>query len=250
MTTSPTGARNPRAFTLVELLTVIAIIAILAALLLPTLRTVRERVKVVRCVNNLRQVHAAILHYANDFDGWIPGGDTWTDDCGDDDGWAVLIRAGYIPPRGNSGSDRLRLQRAGHLLDCPGQQTAIICPTYPFGGHANYGRYASYGYWSCQGKGAPFQWFPRRMADLGVTQCGANPWRVLAACNVGMEGNGSCGSYPPSNPTHGDRGLNVLWGDGSVRWLSRTSPGATNGWTNSRNKDSPFWIWVENPNSY
>lgn len=249
MTTSPIGANKTCAFTLVELLTVIAIIGILVSLLIPTLRTVRERVKVVRCANNLRQVHAAILHYANDFDGWIPGGDTWTDDC-EGGGWAILIGSGYIAPRGNSGPTRLALQRQGHLLDCPGQQTSIICPTYPFAGSYQYGRFASYGYWSCQGKGAPFQWFPRRMADLGVTRCGSNPWRVMAACNVGMEGNGSCASYPVSNPTHGNRGVNVLWGDGSVRWLSRRSPGATNGWTNSRNKDSAYWTWVEDPSSY
>jgi prepilin-type N-terminal cleavage/methylation domain-containing protein/prepilin-type processing-associated H-X9-DG protein len=64
------GLRAPRgrgeAFTLIELLVVIAIIAILAALLLPSLRSARDSAKAVQCMNNLRQIGAALALYAND----------------------------------------------------------------------------------------------------------------------------------------------------------------------------------------
>ncbi len=59
-------------FTLIELLVVIAIIAILAALLLPSLRNARRSAQGVGCMNNLRQLHAAVMLYINDSEGRMP----------------------------------------------------------------------------------------------------------------------------------------------------------------------------------
>jgi prepilin-type N-terminal cleavage/methylation domain-containing protein/prepilin-type processing-associated H-X9-DG protein len=70
-----------RGFTLIELLVVIAIIALLAAILFPVFAKAREKARQTSCLNNQRQIAAAILMYAQDHDEMLP------DDC---DVWVQL----------------------------------------------------------------------------------------------------------------------------------------------------------------
>lgn len=58
--------RNPKAFTLVELLVVIGIVAILAALLLPVLSRAKANAQRSACMNNLRQINLGVRMYADD----------------------------------------------------------------------------------------------------------------------------------------------------------------------------------------
>jgi prepilin-type N-terminal cleavage/methylation domain-containing protein len=67
-----TTHRNPRAFTLVELLVVIGIIALLIALLLPALSSARDQANRVKCMSNLRSVGQAMFIYAQENRGQYP----------------------------------------------------------------------------------------------------------------------------------------------------------------------------------
>lgn len=61
-----------RGFTLIELLVVIAVIAILAAILLPVFAKARERARQTQCLSNLKQLGAALIEYAGDWDDTMP----------------------------------------------------------------------------------------------------------------------------------------------------------------------------------
>ena len=60
-------------FTLVELLVVIGIIAVLIAILLPTLAKARDNANRAACLSNEKQILYAVIMYANEHKGYLPG---------------------------------------------------------------------------------------------------------------------------------------------------------------------------------
>jgi prepilin-type N-terminal cleavage/methylation domain-containing protein/prepilin-type processing-associated H-X9-DG protein len=74
------GFRARQGFTLIELLVVIAIIAILAAILFPVFAKAREKARQTTCLNNQRQIAAAILMFVQDHDETMPTAGTWVSD--------------------------------------------------------------------------------------------------------------------------------------------------------------------------
>lgn len=59
-------------FTLIELLVVIAIIAILASILFPVFSRAREKARESTCISNEKQIGAALMMYASDYDEEFP----------------------------------------------------------------------------------------------------------------------------------------------------------------------------------
>ena len=90
-------------FTLVELLIVVTIIMILAALLLPALNKARARSLQSSCNGNQKQIMAAVLLYATDFNDRTPPLNLATSFSGTNptrnkNWWSnLLVCGGYLP---------------------------------------------------------------------------------------------------------------------------------------------------------
>lgn len=69
---TPFALRVRPGFTLIELLVVIAIIAILAAILFPVFGQARDAARRSSCLSNLKQMHQAVIQYAQDYDEAMP----------------------------------------------------------------------------------------------------------------------------------------------------------------------------------
>ncbi|MDR1279317.1 MAG: DUF1559 domain-containing protein [Opitutaceae bacterium] len=87
----------PRAFTLIELLTVITIIGILAGIIIPTVGRVRESARRADCVSNMRQIGQALFLYTQDHKNHLPPvSTTWpADDQTDTWCYAIWTYARY-----------------------------------------------------------------------------------------------------------------------------------------------------------
>lgn len=106
-------------FTLIELLVVISIIAMLIAILLPALQGARQAARRINCGSNQRQVHLAMMMYANDHDDYLipaksyaPNDDTLY--------WQITLKAQrYLPQRDQHTAPGVRNTDYSHVLFCP-----------------------------------------------------------------------------------------------------------------------------------
>ncbi|MDD5728443.1 MAG: prepilin-type N-terminal cleavage/methylation domain-containing protein [Victivallales bacterium] len=117
-------------FTMVELLVVMSVIAILASILLPALTQARRKAKSVHCINSQKQVAAAFMLYAADFDGFGYGGPEWG---------AVMLPESIVAPYRDTGiawDDAPRGQgylRGEDLLFCPTEKLSTLNDAESYG---------------------------------------------------------------------------------------------------------------------
>jgi prepilin-type N-terminal cleavage/methylation domain-containing protein/prepilin-type processing-associated H-X9-DG protein len=204
--------RKSSAFTLVELLVVIAIIAILAALLMPSLKNARESGRRVVCMNNLHQITAASLIYANDNQECLPQ--------------YALAQSLLLPYLGYK--DLSALSNTKHVFYCP---SAFNKPLVAWAGDPNGpvgGAFTSEGGYQCYGFNFHVQYNPGwwwamdpNWGELRLSKM-SSPAHVFWAFDawqgrVDVAYWGFISTYRHGGPSR--VGFNASFLDGHVEWV-------------------------------
>ncbi len=244
--------KNLYGFTLIELLVVVAIISILAALLLPALNQARHKARLATCTNNLRQIGMALRMYIEDWEGYMPPKNDGVPSNG-------LLESNIGTDKGGpSGSSntahRLALLRwkydynlkkwvssyttTNKLFFCPGIDYRRS-NLYNFGNSYWMARFCGYSYsW----RGASF-WdgptlisYPKTIKFdqiFNYKRYHPNGWLAWVACP-------RSGLIKDPGAPHQDTGVNVLYYDGSVKFLPHRKEVVSN-MSVDRNTDGDAW---------
>src|ERR1022692_4966855 len=113
--------RQPKAFTLVEMLVVIAIIGILAALLLPALNSAKSQGAQAVDINNLKQISAGVQIYATDNRDFLPA-PNWKKQ--DEAGWPGWL---YTLDPSAQGPAQFKIEK-GLIWPTLKEQRLYMCP--------------------------------------------------------------------------------------------------------------------------
>jgi prepilin-type N-terminal cleavage/methylation domain-containing protein/prepilin-type processing-associated H-X9-DG protein len=186
-----------KAFTLLELLVVVAVIAVLAGFLMPELATARGRAWKATCLSNLSQIARAQLLYIDDWDGrfphWYFPAPPRPEPYGSFTFWTEFLRP-YLK------SDRVLHCRAADWIWAMPEEEKLaeyVLSTWARGGAGT----RSNPYWNWPGTAHTLATIRRPSETIGV-----------------IDGF-TTGGWTSVDLVRHDRGSQVAFVDGHVRWL-------------------------------
>jgi competence protein ComGC len=197
----PVPTRSSRAFSLLELLVVIAVAVMLTGLLMPAMHNLQENARRVICLSNLSQLGQGFLQYSIDYKDLLPYSAALHDDHQPQN--LMMVKR----PDPNGGWDGIGLLFQYHYCGAP---ECYYCPSHH--GEHPFDRYTDV--WSMDGNYAIFS----NYHYAGDIEWGPGPNQkrrnMLDGHTLVLATDGLRTAKDFNHLT----GMNVLRGDGSVRW--------------------------------
>jgi len=199
-------------FSLLELLVVIAIIGILAALLFPSMRSAQVKALGTKCAAQLREIHQANNLYANDHDGLY-----------------VLARSAGSAQKWYQVEDFLSYLGPIEMTTgptTPGLPSKFVCPLNGVSANRKFGGYGYNYTGDTTAPGKVRQW-PRvkiQRPSQTIAFIDALDWQVQATGSGNYGASDAATATPNSSAAYRhSKGANVVFWDGHVEFLPRTS---------------------------